>query len=371
MSVYCLMSIQRFWILTGRKLSGEATAEELKEWEELSAIHMKEQSPGQFMALMSRNWGTTAEEVPDEETVSRMNARLAAKMQKPLRVEEVPLTPVIKSVSRTKWLRLAACLLVLVTAGFCYEVFFRVKKEERSPRHEIMAGRGNKSHIILPDGSSVWLNADSKLSYNNNFGKKNRTVRLEGEAYFDVAKKAEIPFIIELHANVKILVLGTAFNLRAYQQDDKVETTLISGSLEVQYALGQTTQKVLLEPMQKLSLQHPVPIDTTVKGMPTTIVQMSPVKYYNNDEKIIREVVWKDNQLCFDAATFDQVALQLERWFNIRVVFKDESLKQKRFTAYIKGEKLPEVMAAMAKAAGYFTYQLDRNTRILTIDRKK
>jgi transmembrane sensor len=365
------MSIQRFWILTGRKLSGEATAEELKEWEELSVIHGKEQSPEQFMALMARNWGTPAAEIPDAETGNRMLARLAAKMQQPLRVAEVPVSPVIRKMSRTKWLRLAACLLVLLTAGVCYEIFFSEKKEERSPRHEIMASRGNKSHIILPDGSSVWLNADSKLSYNNNFGKKNRTVKLEGEAYFDVAKKAENPFIIELHANVKVLVLGTSFNLRAYGQDDKVETTLISGSLEVQYALGETTQKVLLEPMQKLSLQHPLPTDSTLKGIPTTIVQMSPVKYYGNDDKIIREVVWKDNQLCFDATTFDQVALQLERWFNIRVVFKDESLKQRKFTAYIKGEKLPEVMTAMAKAAGNFTYQLDRNTRTLTIDSKK
>lgn len=365
------MSIQRFWILTGRKLSGEATAEELKEWEELSVIHLKEQSPEQFMALMARNWGTAAAEIPDAETSSRMLARLAAKMQQPLSVEEVPPSPVMKSVSRTKWLRLAACVLVLLTAGFCYEAFFAAKKEAQSARHEIMASRGNKSHIILPDGTNVWLNADSKLSYNNNFGKKNRTVRLTGEAYFDVAKKAESPFIIELHANVKVLVLGTSFNLRAYEQDDKVETTLISGSLEVQYSLGETTQKVLLAPMQKLSLQKPAQIDTTIKVIPTTIVQMSPVKYYNNDEKIIREVVWKDNQLCFDAATFDQVAIQLERWFNIRVVFKDESLKQKRFTAYIKGEKLPEVMSAMAKAAGYFTYQLDRNARILTIDRRK
>ncbi|HEY9256666.1 FecR family protein [Chitinophaga sp.] len=365
------MSIQRFWILTGRKLSGEATAEELKEWEELSVIHLKDQSTGQFMQLMARNWGTDASETPDAETASRMTARLAAKMQKSLPVEEAPATVPIKKVVYTKWIRLAAAVLLLITAGFCYEVFFSPKTTERSPRNEIVASRGNKSHIILSDGTSVWLNADSKLSYNNNFGKKNRTVKLVGEAYFDVAKKAETPFIIELRANVKVVVLGTSFNLRAYEQDDKVETTLISGALEVQYALGEATQKVLLEPMQKLSLQHPIPIDTTIKGMPTTIVQMSPVKYYNNDEKIIREVVWKDNQLCFDAATFDQVALQLERWFNIHIVFKDESLKQKRFTAYIKGEKLPEVMAAMAKAAGYFTYQLDRNTRILTIDRKK
>lgn len=360
------MSIQRFWILTGRKLNGEATAEELEEWDRLSAIYPAELSSEQFMQLMARNWGKGEEEAPDAATAQRLTALLAAKMNKPA-------PPVIIAApernSMKKWMSIAAASLLVIFTGIGY--LFYGTKEKEVPFQEIIAARGNKSHIILPDGTHVWLNAESKLSYSQNFGTKNRTVRLEGEAYFDVTKKAEMPFLIELSDHMKIRVLGTAFNLKAYKEDSRVETSLINGSLEVEYSLGETIQKVLLKPMQKLSLQKTEQPGASTDSLVTTAVQMTPLEYYDAEEKVIGEVVWKENKLCFDATPFDQVLQQLERWFNIRVVLKDASLKQKIFTAYITGEDLLEVMDALSRSAGYFNYEYNKENRILTISKKE
>ncbi|SIN94898.1 FecR family protein [Chitinophaga niabensis] len=359
------MSIQRFWILTGRKLSGEATAEELEEWTRLSAIYPVDPSTAQFLQLMARHWGKGEQEAPDDETAQRLTTLLAAKMNKP--IPPVIVTPGKRPYK--KWISIAACLLLVIFTGAGY--LFYGKKEKEVSFQEITAARGNKSHVVLPDGSHVWLNADSRLSYSEDFGRENRTVRLEGEAYFDVTKMAEIPFLIELGDHMKIRVLGTAFNLKAYKQDSRVETSLISGSLEVEYSLGETMQKVLLKPMQKLSLQKTEQPGSNKDALVTTAVQMTPIEYYNEEEKVIREVVWKENKLCFDATPFDQVLQQLERWFNIRVVLKDESLKQKIFTAYIKAEDLLEVMDALSRSAGYFDYEYDKENRIVTISKKK
>lgn len=353
------MSIQRFWILTGRKLNGEATPEELEEWTRLSATYQADPSSEQFLQLMARNWGEKEPEEPDTATAKRLTDLLAKKMNKTAVAEPLPV--INRSFRKMKvWAGIAACSLIAISV-----YLFQNRKEKELPLHEITAARGNKSHIVLPDGTHVWLNADSRLSYSQNFGHNNRTVKLEGEAYFDVTKQAESPFVIELNNHMKVRVLGTAFNLSAYKQDSKVETSLISGSLEVEYSLGETTQKVLLKPMQKLSLQK------TTQSEETTGVQMTPLEYYDEGSKVIKEVVWKENKLCFDATPFEEVAQQLERWFNIQVILKDESLKQKLFTAYITAEDLLEVMDAMSKSAGYFSYQFDRENRILTIDKKR
>src|SRR4029078_631833 len=92
--------------------------------------------------------------------------------------------------------------------------------------------RGSKSKVQLPDGTQVWLNADSRIAYNEKFQGNLREVTLEGEAYFDVVRDEKRPFVIHTAA-IDIKVLGTAFNVRSYANEKNTETSLIRGSIEV------------------------------------------------------------------------------------------------------------------------------------------
>ncbi len=116
--------------------------------------------------------------------------------------------------------------------------------------NEISTRNGSKSHLVLPDGTLVWLNAGSRIVYDKNFGAALREVSLTGEAFFDVARNAEKPFLIHT-ARIDIKVLGTRFNVRSYPTDQTTEATLIRGSIEVSIK-DRPSEKIILKPNEKL-----------------------------------------------------------------------------------------------------------------------
>ena len=104
--------------------------------------------------------------------------------------------------------------------------------------------------MLLPDGSTVWLNAGSRLTYDSLYGTTLREVTLSGEAYFDVVKNPKKPFIIHT-GKINIRVLGTVFNVKSYPEEQTIETSLIKGSIEVSFP-SQPSKKIILKPNQKL-----------------------------------------------------------------------------------------------------------------------
>src|SRR5690606_10988350 len=120
-------------------------------------------------------------------------------------------------------------------------------------RIEIMTQKGVRKQLILPDGTEVWLNADSKLSYDNSMNDSDiRSVNLEGEAFFDVVKDVHRPFYI-VTKEISIKVLGTAFNVKAYPEENKTETSLLRGSIEL-VVNERPKEKFMLKPNEKLAV---------------------------------------------------------------------------------------------------------------------
>ncbi len=122
--------------------------------------------------------------------------------------------------------------------------------------NEISTRPGSKSKVELPDGSVVWLNAGSTLTYDKDFGKENRAVTLIGEGFFDVTKNKEKPFIISTES-ISIKVLGTVFNVKAYKEDKQTETSLIHGSIEVTIK-NRPNDKIILSPSEKLIVENSI-----------------------------------------------------------------------------------------------------------------
>ncbi|TNF43351.1 MAG: DUF4974 domain-containing protein, partial [Bacteroidetes bacterium] len=215
---------------------------------------------------------------------------------------------------KTNFQKVAAILLLplLILSG--YLIFNQTQSE--TVWFQTCVARGQKSQIILPDGTQVWINSDSEISYPDNYGKKNRSVRLTGEAMFKVAKDAEKPFLVDA-GEVRIKVLGTTFNIKSYPGESSVETSLIEGSVEL------TVQPDGQEmPVRNFKIN---PGERLVYNK-----TKNSVAFGSFDRSEISD--WTKNQLVFRNDSFENLVRKAERWYNIDIVYNDKNLDKQRLT---------------------------------------
>ena len=162
--------------------------------------------------------------------------------------------------------------------------------------------KGRQFQMLLPDGSKVWLNAESSIKYPTTFIGKQRLVELTGEAYFEIAKNPKMPFIIKLNATNEIEVLGTSLNINAYDNEPSVKTTLLNGAVRVN-ANGQTKS---LEPGQQA---------TVIPGKDIAIV---------SNADLSQVMAWKNGLFNFNGYSIKAVLRELARWYDLEVVYEAE-----------------------------------------------
>lgn len=352
------MSEDRFWLLLSLKVSGEASVEELKELEQLLQQYP---SLGFATEIIEGLWANKEEEQTlSERAFDKHLQRLSHLEENAPAPEESPNRTAAK-VLRGRFAKLALGLAasILVTIGIMRWTDGKSHQTDEPPRlaktKTVSTPKGTKSSIILPDGTRVWLNADSKLTYDENLEGPIREVSLQGEAFFDVVRDESRPFLIHaLAADIK--VLGTAFNVRSYINENRTETSLIRGSVLVIPAKD-TTSSILLKPHQKIILynsSNPGEDGTIVPEK--TSIKVGKVHYARNEKEVI-ETMWTSNKLAFDAEPLGSVAMQLERWYDVSIRFTDESLKQEVFSAIFEHETIREVMEAL-RWSGNFHYEI-------------
>lgn len=215
----------------------------------------------------------------------------------------------------------AAAILILFFAGSV--TYIKTNKIFQKSYTQNIAPKGQKSQVIMPDGTMAFLNSGTILKYDNTFGKRNRNVELVGEAYFEVSHNKELPFIIRAN-DVEIEVVGTKFNVMAYPEEDFVETTVTEGKVNVRDITGASS--LYLTANQKATYYKP-----------TKVLAMKDV---NSDPS----VSWKDNVLSFDNENFNDVIKKLERWYNVSIIVDGKDSLEDRFTLTIRHESLKEVL---------------------------
>jgi ferric-dicitrate binding protein FerR (iron transport regulator) len=230
--------------------------------------------------------------------------------------------------SRFMWTRAAAILLVALSAGVIYFFLYGSKSAEIKNMPVATANQlthSSHSLIKLPDGSSVLLNNNSTLDYTT-FTKDSREVILSGEAYFDIARDKKHPFIIRT-GKLHTTVLGTAFNIRAYPEENDVTVTVTRGKVEVEMedkTLG------IITPNQQISFN---------KQNGSTVQQQV------HADSIL---VWKQNDLVFDNTNFEEAAVIISNRFNVTVTFANELLKNCRFTAsFLNENNIDQVLTVL------------------------
>lgn len=230
---------------------------------------------------------------------------------------------------------------------------------------------GNRTKIVLPDGSQVWLNAGSNLDYNNaDFNKELREVSLNGEAYFDVTKNAEKPFIIHTK-KMDIKVIGTAFNVRSYNDDKIAEASLIRGTIEVTIK-DRKDQKITLKPNEKISVvneepkQHITPEKVNLAKSKTVLIPQIVVKEIkpNPTNNIIGEIAWTQNKLYFEDETFEDIGHLIERWYGKKVTIANESLKTVHYTGTFENETMEEVLSYL-KLSKPFNFRIGSDNVVI------
>lgn len=192
---------------------------------------------------------------------------------------------------------------------------------------EVTAPIGSKSKVVLPDGTNVWLNSSSTIHYSSNFNKTNREIKLEGEAFFDVHKNKNLPFIIQTNNALSVKVLGTAFNVKAYSSENYIETTLERGSLLVERIEGDKLYETKLEPKQRATFNK------AEKQMQISI---------ENDPTIFS--AWRNNKLIFRNESFESLVVKLERWYGVSIIIKDKEIRTYHFNGTIQNESITDVM---------------------------
>lgn len=243
---------------------------------------------------------------------------------------------------RLLWMRVAsaAAVVLLCMAGWlAYEAW-------RPAPMLMVSTLAETRTVVLPDQTEVTLNRYSTLSYPERFKEKRRKVHLQGEAYFEVAKDAEHPFIVKAEA-VKVQVLGTHFNVEAYPGDAEVRTTLLEGSVAV--SLKGENQRLVLAPNESA-------IYNKEKG---TLVQEAAPGAKN-------EILWRKGIILFDQLPLHEIARQLSNAFQTDIRIDAPQLQNYRMTAtFDTNEDLTQILDLL-KNAGNFNYKKENNTITLT-----
>ena len=225
-------------------------------------------------------------------------------------------------------MKAAAVLIIplLIAGGLIYGYLSRryMNIADNEVTSMIYAPMGSRVSFNLPDGTTGMLNSGSHLSYSLPFT-NNRQIKLEGEAWFEVIRDEDHPFIISA-GNSTVNVLGTSFNLSAYPAEDYVEVVLHEGKVE--FSGNNVKEKVTILPSERL----------VVKCSNTRKSVVDPAKYY----------AWTEGKLVFRGDPMAEVARRIERWYNVKIVIADKELEKYSFRATFEDDKIEDVLKFLA-----------------------
>jgi ferric-dicitrate binding protein FerR (iron transport regulator) len=250
-------------------------------------------------------------------------------------------------------LKIAAILIFFFSAGSIITYFLLIKSERQAITYnEINVPFGARSQVSLPDGSTVWLNAGSKIRYQNFFNNQSRQVYLEGEAYFKIAKNSALPFTVKTD-ELNIVALGTEFNVKAYNDEKIIETTLVEGAVSIVNKPNTNAgnkQEVYLKPCQKavyIKSKQQMEIEEIQDIAVTNPEIIHPEEgslYIASKVDTNPIIAWKYDKLIFRGEELYTIAIKLERKYNISISFDTEDIKHFKFTGKLEDETITQVL---------------------------
>lgn len=381
------MKEERFWILLTKKIFGEASEEELKQLQDYISSNQD------FLASHDRLTDFFASNTPKTSSSNKQNQedhylnhvnRLKAQVQDFDMVDDEIANDFIhietKQPKIARWIKVAFSIAaVSIGAFFLFNTLFSKSElpalAKSKPQNEVIVSKGSKSKIVLPDGTQVWINSGSKLTYDENLNGKFREVMLDGEAYFDVVHDPSRPFIVHT-SDIDIHVLGTVFNVKAYSVDETIEATLIHGSIEVVNRNQKDAPKLMLKPHEKIIFNKDIVAHEKEKTAPGEVikeiretsfnVQVLPISKKLADSSI-HETSWVYNKILFEEEKLKDIVKKLERWYNVQINLENEDIENIRLSGSFVDETIDEALRDLQLLVS-FNYEIKNN--IITITKK-
>ena len=301
--------------LIGKILSGEASTDECKQFDQW--LEQSDENKELYEAYQNFwNHSEISEPIPD--------LKLLIQKRQPKASTYAPQN--IKPQKSKAYWAIAASFGAL----FIISIFIFSNYLQQDQNSDFIASKltrksnpiGQKSKIMLPDGSSVWLNSDSELIYQDDFSDSIRLVKLSGEAFFEVVKDTLKPFVVETQA-MKATVLGTSFNVNAFSELEEVTVALATGKLSV---TSNTNESEVLTPGIAANLNK--------KTLQITTREID----------VDQIASWKNGVLVFESEDFQSVIKKLERWYGVNVTIQGEVSSEWKFTGYFDNEYLKNIL---------------------------
>jgi ferric-dicitrate binding protein FerR (iron transport regulator) len=205
----------------------------------------------------------------------------------------------------------------------------------------ITTAKGRQFNIVLPDGTRVYLNAASSVRYPTAFTGKERRVEVSGEAYFEVAKNVDLPFRVSIDRGAEVEVLGTSFNLNAYQDESSIDATLVDGSIRV----VKDEEKTVLKPGEQARIAENIRVIKNVD--------------------VGKAVAWKNGIFNFEGVGLREMMRQLERWYDIEVTYGENVKDVKFFGKISRKVDLATVLEALKGFGLHYEMKTDRKLTVL------
>lgn len=271
-----------------------------------------------------------------------------------------------------KWQWAAAAILVL---GMACSLFYirEFKQRDEAARlvmHTIHIPYGTTQKLVMPDGTKVTLNAGSEFTYPETFSKNTREVSLNGEGFFEVTKNPKKPFLVHTK-KLTVKVLGTVFNVKAYNDDKTTETTLLKGKVKVELK-NNPEKTIILLPNEKLMVSNNLPQTTAVANHNVNVakIEYQVITLPRVKPEEIKETAWLDNRILFTNELFEDVAKQIERKYNVQVAFEDQALKTEQISGLLDQEPLQKAMQIIEMTTP-FQFRIEGSTIYLSRKEKQ
>ena len=278
---------------------------------------------------------------------------------------------------------LKVAAIFILAFSLSYTIFYftsNTSYKDSQAYNELITSKGQKSRLILSDGTKIWLNSESTLKYPSVFDKKKREVILVGEAYFDVQKHGNnVPFIVKT-SEIDIEVTGTSFNVMAYPDEDIIETTLVEGSITLFRSNDKlpSMQPIYLKPDQKATLiKKGSQINLSKINIKKPTLAISNEHMQNGLSKgkeqivispeidILPHTAWKDDKLIFKSESLENICYKLEKWFDVEINITDYKLGKTCYTGkFTHKESLNQVLEIIGLTTP-IQYTFDKNLIII------
>lgn len=314
---------ERYIELLERFMQGSSSLEEEQEL-------LNELRNPDFEKLLSdyyrMKWEASRLKALDAETQCRMFMRIKEQIGENAKPKQ---TRQVHFPALHRWWKLAVAAVLIGCISGLSVYGLKMGPAQKEQQFVVSADCWQRSHVLLPDGTEVWLNSHTTLSYTTDYGKEIRRVDLDGEAYFEVAKDKDHRFVV--HAGgMDVEALGTTFNVKAYKEDKVLTTTLLEG--RVKTTIGE--KEAFLYPDQQVEYD---------KEKGTLQVSKSENSAYAS--------MWRHGELAFSGETLEEIALLFRRLYNVEVRFDSDAIKQYRFSGVIKNNSLENVIELISLTA--------------------